>query len=736
MSLARNVLALAVLALSTPAGCAYSSYQSAKMLPAGATRVGGALNNYGYYESGDNVSTGGIEAMVSHGVSDSFALGGKLAWSNQMDVNAFNILVAPKLSLKPDVLAFTAQSGIVLFSGDGSSENIWSTMPGVVFTHSFTSKLDLDVAGKLVLMFSDNFDDHNVAGSPRCRRGRSGPRSASCTTTTAARAAVTAGTSCNSGWGSSTRSAPPLRRSPPRLPRRRPARRRRRRQCPQPRRIRRRLIRGLRSRDLGARYSSAMTVPEPPPPSLADRFWSHAPGPETEDLSEPDRSAAVVRNFLTALDHVEQGPMLATMLRRAEVEGDLSYASPEQLRGETLDARSIIFSLGVVLFERLTGRHPFGGENNRPRRLDRIRRGEMGSGVNVFPTIQSAVRSVLVRAMSPFAEERWTDLAEFRKALSHLTHAPPAPKLPGASPDDEETKVVRSPTEFGQELMRVVDDHPTTQAAAEARRVVARARAARGSAAPPGGVAGSSATPLPVAASAPTPPAAEASMRPVARTSPPAGPAFPVASRDELPRFPSEARARPAAAGSRAAVIAIAGAAVGAAATLAVVFAMRRGDATNAAPGPTAGTASSGSRPEPAVAPPVRVAFVDEPEASPVAAPGPDAAANPSPSAPDAAGAAPAAAGGGINEQLASAIASCLRPTPPMRVIGLSIVYRAGVAGKTYFAANDPLSVAERGCISAGIRGLTAADAPPSGDIQYRIRGGSSGVTIQARRPR
>src|SRR5690242_9185710 len=125
-------------------------------------------------------------------------------------------------------------------------------------------------------------------------------------------------------------------------------------------------------------------------PSLAERFWRHAPGPETEDLPEPARSAKVVENFLIALAHFEKvgeggaGPMLIAMLRRAEVGGDPSYASPEQLRGESLDVRAVVFSLGVVLFERVTGRHPFGAENNRPRRVERIRRGEMGSGVNSF----------------------------------------------------------------------------------------------------------------------------------------------------------------------------------------------------------------------------------------------------------------------------------------------------------------------------------------------------------------
>lgn len=208
------------------------------------------------------------------------------------------------------------------------------------------------------------------------------------------------------------------------------------------------------------RYAGRVSQPESKAPeTLAERFWSLARAAGREDDSTDP--VAVVEQALRVLDELEAGKVgdnltartlsFLALLRQYEVKGDLLYASPEQARGEQMDERALVFSVGVLIFEKLTGRHPFGEKNN-PERLARIRRGEMASGVNYFPIVPPGLRTVLVKAMGPFPEERWSSLLDLRAQLERFVDQEKNPQdysgptraarpLPALPREDDPTQV-------------------------------------------------------------------------------------------------------------------------------------------------------------------------------------------------------------------------------------------------------------------------------------------------------
>ena len=158
-----------VLSCALIGACSFSSYQSARMLPQGASSVGIAVNSYSYNVEGESPDDESIEVMASHGISDTVEIGGKIAWFSGDGYDVLNFLATPKVSIIPNQLAFVAPTGFILFSieesGINDSENIWMTTPGVVYTMGIANDFVLDLTGKLVALFQDDFDDYNIAGA-------------------------------------------------------------------------------------------------------------------------------------------------------------------------------------------------------------------------------------------------------------------------------------------------------------------------------------------------------------------------------------------------------------------------------------------------------------------------------------------------------------------------------------------------------------------------------------------
>jgi tetratricopeptide (TPR) repeat protein/TolB-like protein len=110
------------------------------------------------------------------------------------------------------------------------------------------------------------------------------------------------------------------------------------------------------------------------------------------------------------------------LTRTGEVIGTLEYLSPEQARGEAVDARTDIYALGVILFEMLTGHLPFAGGSSAELLAQRIagkRRDLSEYGV----TPGAAVRDALARCLATSPPRRYATTAELLEALAHPERA-------------------------------------------------------------------------------------------------------------------------------------------------------------------------------------------------------------------------------------------------------------------------------------------------------------------------
>jgi serine/threonine-protein kinase len=104
----------------------------------------------------------------------------------------------------------------------------------------------------------------------------------------------------------------------------------------------------------------------------------------------------------------------ATIAETSAIVGTASYFSPEQARGETVDARADLYSTGIVLFELLTGRPPFRGDNPVAVAYQHVNSDAVPPST-LNPRVSPALDAVVLRALEKDRFERYQSASEFRQ---------------------------------------------------------------------------------------------------------------------------------------------------------------------------------------------------------------------------------------------------------------------------------------------------------------------------------
>ncbi|MGV9801575.1 Stk1 family PASTA domain-containing Ser/Thr kinase [Mycobacterium sp. NPDC003449] len=132
-----------------------------------------------------------------------------------------------------------------------------------------------------------------------------------------------------------------------------------------------------------------------------------------------------------------------SVTQTAAVIGTAQYLSPEQARGETVDARSDVYSLGCVLYEILTGEPPFIGDSPVAVAYQHVREDPVPPS-HRHNDISPELDAVVLKALAKNPDNRYQSAAEMRTDLIRV-HSGEAPDAPKVLTDADRTSMLAAP---------------------------------------------------------------------------------------------------------------------------------------------------------------------------------------------------------------------------------------------------------------------------------------------------
>jgi serine/threonine-protein kinase len=142
----------------------------------------------------------------------------------------------------------------------------------------------------------------------------------------------------------------------------------------------------------------------------------------------------------------------ATMTQTAAVIGTAQYLSPEQARGEVVDARSDIYSTGCLLYELLTGRPPFVGDSPVSVAYQHVREDALPPSAYVSD-IEPSVDAIVMKALAKNPDNRYQTAAEMQADLTRALSGRPVVATPVLF--DQRTEVLSTPPRGAAETVTV-----------------------------------------------------------------------------------------------------------------------------------------------------------------------------------------------------------------------------------------------------------------------------------------
>ena len=131
----------------------------------------------------------------------------------------------------------------------------------------------------------------------------------------------------------------------------------------------------------------------------------------------------------------------ATLQQTDSIMGSAHYLSPEQARGNKVTTKSDLYSLGIVLYELVTGELPFTGDNSVSVALKHVKE-EPPSPLEYNEELTSDLVDIIMKAIAKDSQQRYNSANEFLRDIKDLEE-----NLEHAEASDQETMVI-SPDEY------------------------------------------------------------------------------------------------------------------------------------------------------------------------------------------------------------------------------------------------------------------------------------------------